>query len=197
MAGKTILVREAFRPVYRELNELGKRGDKRFKRLPPQNTIAPDKVKYPLVRIFPNGDVIGIHPQLKKYLNDCKVTGKRRKTGPTTVESHHLLEDRLMKHLGIHTNEGLCVALEQVDHSYYSGELPRHLPRGDFMADIDVVYEASCEMYKASGHPEWIPIIRHWLKSNRIKILNHYSTTDVAGATDKDRKRVQRFFNKL
>jgi hypothetical protein len=197
MAGNATVAREVFKPVYDSLYLAYQGGEIAYKPVAPNGIIYPDRKKYPQAAIFPNGDVVGTHYYVLKYVRDCQLTGRRKRTDPTTIEVHHLLEDRCMKHFGIRRSEGICVALEQEDHQIFSSELPSYLPRRDFMADVDVVYQAHCDMYRDNGHREWINIQRKWLRDQRHRIMSHYSAGKVAGATLTDVKRVRNFFSRL
>ncbi|MBI3467227.1 MAG: hypothetical protein HY000_29800 [Planctomycetes bacterium] len=190
--------REAFAEVYASLLKLSReKRQLQFAPRPPHRMIFPDAVKYPEVGIRPNGDVIGPYVQVLAYLRDCQLTGRRKTGGRTNAEAHHLLEDRCMKHFGITKNEGLAIALEELDHAVFSAELPWHLPRGSVYFDIDVVYDAHCEMYRQAGHADWIAFIDKWLRRLETRILAHYTAGQLEGATEEHLARVRKFFRKL
>jgi hypothetical protein len=186
--------REAGHALYEQLAR-SRRGSIRSRR-----AIFPDRTLYPTVEIRPNGDILGSHDHLTTYLNDAGLTGRRR-TGLTTVESHHLLEDRLIEQFGIHRDEGLCIALEASDHAVFSAELPRYLPRGGLFYDIDEIFTAHTTMYQRSGHSEWIPEIRRFLRQHRDGIRRLYQQRRVPGADEPDfsrrLRRVMRFLDEL
>lgn len=190
--------RIAFQPVYESILLDSKQGKHTSKPIPPYQAIHVDQTKYPLVLIYPSGDIIGPYDSVGKYAQSTDLTGRRKKNAPTTIEVHHLLEDRCMKHFGITKSEGLCVTLEQTDHAYFSAELPQHLKRGkNFMADIDVVYDAHATMYKEAGIPEWLPLIKLWLKSVRGRIKSAYTSGKIPGVEADDSARIEKFLNSL
>jgi len=158
--------RLTFRRVYQDLEREGwpkGLGD----------AISPDLRKYPSVRIRPNGDVMGIHKDLRTYLNETGLTGPRR-AGESSIESHHLLEDNMMEKFGIKRDEGLSVALEAgvpgYDHAYFSQEMS-HFRQ---LEDIDEIYYAHRRMYELAGHSEWITDIQGFLRDQRPKIQSYY-----------------------
>jgi hypothetical protein len=132
-------------------------------------------------------------------MEDAGLTAARRK-GESTIEVHHLLEDRLMEQFGIKRSEGWSVGLEADDHAVFSGELPRHLPRKRFF-DIDDVFNAHAEMYRDHGHPEWVDEMRAFLRQNRQRIRSRYEQGRLPGASDPDfverRQRALRFLDTL
>lgn len=190
-------VRSAFKPIYDDYKRDSAKHPEWMPR-PPFQLIYPDRRQFPRVGILPAGDVIGPHGQLLNFLRHCEVTGRRNNKLPTTVEAHHLLEDRLMLRFGITHAEGLCVSLEQTDHNLFSRELPGHLPRGrDLMFDIDYVFDAHREMYVEHGHREWVPVIAAWVKSLEARIMGHYATGFKWKLSAEDKKRIESFFKRL
>jgi hypothetical protein len=185
--------REAGRTAYRQLEESG------WQTSGPQRSIYPDRQRYPTLEIRPNGDILGTHGDVTRYVRDARLSGRRRLTF-TTVESHHLIEDRLMEMFGVARNDGRCVALEATDHAVFSGELPRYARRGLFR-DIDEIFDAHAAMYREAGHPEWIPEMRRFLREHRAKIRHAYERGRVPGGRAADFPerwaRVRRFLDDL
>jgi len=165
--------RETFQQVHRQLEEAGWQADART------GAIRPHTTRYPTVEVRPSGDVLGTHGDLTTYLHDTGLTGQRGDVA--TLESHHLLEDRLMTQFGVAREEGRAVALEAMDHSEFSAELPRHLPRKTFF-DIQDVYDAHAQMYREAGHPEWVSETQQFLREQRSTIEQAYQSGNVPGS---------------
>ena len=107
-----------------------------------------------------------------------------------------------MEPFGISREEGRCVALEWSDHSVFTTELSRYLPRRPkLFYDIDEVFRAHSEMYKAQGHPEWIDEMKTFLRQNRQRIKDVYEAGKVPSAKASDfpaiKERVFRFLDSL
>ena len=163
---------------------------------PGNGAILPDLKRYPTVRIMPNGDVIGDYSHVRKFAKECGLTSGRR-IGESSIEVHHLLEERLIKFFGISRGKGLSVTLEASDHAEFSAEVPRHLPRKVFF-DIDDVYDAHAQVYDEAGHPEWNAEIRKFLQSQKQTIKKAYESGKVPGANLPDfPQRKQRAFSFL
>lgn len=186
--------REAGINIYRQLSEAGYTVRGRLR------AIVPDIHRYPTVEVRPSGDILGSYRDVMRYLNDARLTGARR-VGNTTLEAHHLLEDRLMTSFGISQRQGLCIALEASDHAIFSGELPRYLPRGRLFFDIDEIFHAHSLMYQKAGRPEWIQDIRAFLRQHRDQIRRIYQQGRIPGRRGSDfpqrLERVQHFLDSL
>lgn len=190
--------REFFRQVYDSyLQEYRQGGRAAFRPQTAHQLIYPDPRKYVDVFLRPNGDVMGPWYHVLKFARECGMTGTDRRGGPTTVQVHHLLEDRLMEHFGVPRRQGFCVTLEKLDHDVFSAELPHLLPRGDVYFDLDVVYDAHCAMYRDHGQSDWIPFLRTWLRQWKSTILARYHAGLMRGATGADIQRVRTFLNSL
>jgi hypothetical protein len=182
----TTAAREPFVAIYQDLLKEG------WRPTGPHRAIRPDPSQYPTVEIRPNGDVFGSYRDVRRYAIATGLTSVRR-TGESSIEVHHLLEEHLVRPFGILKSEGVSVSLEATDHAYYSKEVPQHLPRGGAFYDIDDVYHAHAQTYQEAGHPEWIPVIRGFVREQRDVIRRRYAAGKVPGARKPDfPQRVQR-----
>jgi hypothetical protein len=171
--------REAGRRIYRQLARAGHSTEGSAR------VIRPSRKSYPTVEVRPNGDVFGNWDDLNRYLADAGLTGSR-KGGATTLEAHHLVEDRLVKPYGISHGEGWCVALEAVEHAEISRELPRWLPQNVSVYDIDHIVLASERMYRDLGYSEFVPHVRAFVRQHRQTIRGLYTQRRVPGASQPD-----------
>ncbi|MCZ7356843.1 MAG: hypothetical protein O8C66_14255 [Candidatus Methanoperedens sp.] len=165
-----VTARETFSPMYEQLIKAG------YKPMGPSKAIWPD-ARYPTVEIRPKGDIFGNYDEVLNYVRETGLTG-RRGIDESTIEAHHLLEDRLMEYFGIPTAKGRSVALEAGDHAYFSAEVPSHLPRKTFF-DINDVFDAHAQVYREAGHEEWIDEIRNFLRQNKDFIRYRYEITGL------------------
>lgn len=179
---KTAPVAGAARSVFRRVRQqLLQHGWKPTGR---RRAVVPDAGKYPTVEIRPNGDVLGSYDDVRRYAVESGLTAGRR-AGESTIEVHHLLEDRLMRQFGVARKSGRSVALEATDHQHFSTELPRYLPKKQFY-DVDDVFDAHARMYREAGHPEWVDEMRAFLRENRDTIRRRYQDGSVPGGDHAD-----------
>lgn len=176
-AGRTVrgTAREVGKRIYRQLVKAGHTPAGRGR------AISPNLERYPTVRIHPNGDMFGAYDDLTRYLKDAELTGPRT-GGATTLEAHHLVEDRLLSPYGIPRDRGATVALESVEHAEMSAELPRWLPRNRTVYDIDEIVLAHERMYIDLGYREFVPRVRRFVREYRDVIRRQYLQRQVPGA---------------
>jgi len=154
--------------------------------------------RYPSVEMHPDGNIYGEHTQLLKFIQDAGIS-KSGKTG-LAFESHHLMEDHQMENFGVPRNQGRCVALDQSDHSMFSGWM-RGLLNRKTRVDVDELYALHSQMYQDNGHPEYVAQMRIFLRGWRDTIRGRYQQGNVPGGHDPDfterRARVLEFLNNL
>jgi hypothetical protein len=187
--------REYFKKIHQDLQKDGWRPDG------PDRIIRPDPKLYPSVELMYNGTVFGTHKDLRKYLKANQVTGKRGK--PPVMESHHLLEKNFMKRFRITDDEGLAVALEEIEHVEVTNLVSSKLrpPRHKLFHDIDDLYRGHASVYTDINYSSWISRMRDFLRQNRARIRAVYESGDVPGAHLPDWQarlaRVQKFLDEL
>ena len=118
--------REAFQPVYRQLEEGGWKADAR------SGAVWPDTARHPTVEVRPSGGVLGTHNDLTKYLRETGLTGGRGDVA--TLESHHLLDvydahAQMYREAGhpewvTETRQFLRSQRSTIENAYHSGNVP-------------------------------------------------------------------------
>jgi peptidoglycan hydrolase-like protein with peptidoglycan-binding domain len=134
---------------------------------------------YSTIEMHPDGNIFGEHGELKKFLQEAKMSGRER----GTFHSHHLMEDHQMRRFGVDEDKGWAVALEAEEHSTFSSWM-----KGirEPTTDIDELYKTHSQMYQFNGHPEYVKRMREFLLNHRDDIRKRYKEGDVPSGKQPD-----------
>lgn len=130
---------------------------------------------YESVHIDEVGNFFGSYKELTKCLSKNELSGKIDET-KVTWEAHHLIEQNILKKLGLDTDEAPCVALTREDHDKIS--------EAKNFSTVTGMKESYKELYE--DQPAWIELIDDYIKKNEdhIKVsLELNSNNEVADSS--------------